>query len=94
MLPFAVLGGGASQRKGPQSVVTSNAAAPIADCLNLPVLLFHMTLHFEVELPFALDSLLLHIPDHALMHGLSRVSDMKETRSLTAQHTALSALCW
>ena len=42
--------------------------------LNLAVLLLELALHFEIDLSFALDTLLLHIADHTLMHCLlSRV---------------------
>jgi hypothetical protein len=42
--------------------------------LNFAVFLLELALHFEVDLSFALDSLLLHIADHALMHCLGRGS--------------------
>ena len=38
--------------------------------LHFPVLFLQLPLHFEIDLPFALDSLLLHVADHTLMHGL------------------------
>ena len=42
--------------------------------LNLAVFLLELALHFEIDLSFALDTLLLHIADHTLMHCLlSRV---------------------
>lgn len=42
--------------------------------LNLAVFLLELALHFEIDLSFALDTLLLHVADHALMHCLYRGS--------------------
>jgi hypothetical protein len=42
--------------------------------LNLPVFLLKLALHLKVDLSFALDTLLFHVTDYALMHGLGRQS--------------------
>ena len=42
--------------------------------LNLAVFLLELALHFEIDLSFALDALLLHITDHTLVHCLCRGS--------------------
>lgn len=42
--------------------------------LNLAVFLLQLALHFEIDLSFAFDTLLLHITDHTLMHCLCRPS--------------------
>lgn len=45
--------------------------------LNLAVFLLQLALHFEIDLSFAFDTLLLHITDHTLMHCLRQGSARK-----------------
>lgn len=59
------------------SIVFSQASfvCAVRYSLDLAVFFLELTLHFEIDLSFALDTLLLHITDHTLMHCLmSRVS--------------------
>ena len=48
--------------------------AGITDSLYLAVFFFELPLHIEVQLPFSLHSLLLHISNDALVHHLSNIS--------------------
>jgi len=42
--------------------------------LYFPVFLLKLALHFEIDLTFALEALLLHVTDHTLVHSLCRLS--------------------
>ena len=42
----------------------------IRHILHLAVLFLQLPLHLEIGLSFALDALLLHVPNHAYMHSL------------------------
>ena len=55
--------------------------------LNLAVLLLQLALHFEIDLSFAFDTLLLHITDHTLMHCLCRRSAQNSPTSTSKMLT-------
>jgi hypothetical protein len=57
-----------------QVISEASFVCTIRHGLNLPVFFLKLALHFEIDLSFALDTLLFHVTDHALMHGLSRRS--------------------
>lgn len=60
---------GLSQRR--TVLPLSAGPVPTTDCLNLAVLLFHLTLQLKIQLSFSLHPLLFHITYNALMHSLS-----------------------
>jgi hypothetical protein len=49
--------------------------------LNLSVFLLELALHFEIDLSFALDTLLFHITDHTLVHCLLQGSARSSPRN-------------
>lgn len=61
----------------------------------LLVLCLEGPLHVEVELPLALDALLLHVADDSLVHRLYKVSPLVfGARHEPAERTSFSHFCW
>lgn len=63
------------------------------DRLKLFVLLFELSLHFEISLTLFLDPLLLHVPEHTGMHGLARWLEIVKQHGEGVCRTAFSAVC-
>ncbi len=77
------------------AVLLRRAILPITDFLDPAILFLHLSLHFEVQLPFSFDLLLLHVTDDALVHGLPHILDFTRAYELAVRRrTALSARCW
>ena len=56
------------------------------------ILLFKLSLHFEIRQAFSFDPLLFHITDYTSMHSLQKVSELLSI-SFAKELTAFSAVC-